>query len=395
MLTKLNKRGGANHLTASHSVDLNLIESLKILSKVLLPFRGFTLAEVLITIGILGIVAAMTIPTLMQNSQNRELVSQYLKMNNVLSNALKNMEAYEQTKINKMNETDFKTKFENHLKTISCNSTSDFTPDVCLQDGGQIKYGTFDTTCTNDICMQLTIDTNGDKKPNQAGKDRFTVNLTKLGLKATGDSDTCSEGYDCGAYILAHHKLWNGETGSNTVEDTRTVAEKNQEALAACKSSNATSCTLANGLQLTKEGDLWTSPTLKGANVSEGETPAWEPADGDYPSDGDNECYNPQTDDWEEAADGMCHGGDYWGGAKKYCEDQGLTLPTRSQLQTLRTTRGCKSSSTSPECSGWFLSSELNSDHGYAYNVYFQDGYEVTYSRSYIGANFRVVCGGN
>ncbi|MBR1753343.1 type II secretion system protein, partial [bacterium] len=50
---------------------------------------AFTLAEVLLTIGILGVVAAMTIPTLMQNSQNKELVSHYLKMNNILSNALK------------------------------------------------------------------------------------------------------------------------------------------------------------------------------------------------------------------------------------------------------------------------------------------------------------------
>ena len=26
-----------------------------------------------------------------------------------------------------------------------------------------------------------------------------------------GESDTCSTGLDCGAYILAHHKLWTGE----------------------------------------------------------------------------------------------------------------------------------------------------------------------------------------
>ncbi|MBR1753997.1 type II secretion system protein, partial [bacterium] len=51
---------------------------------------GFTLAEVLLTIGILGVVAAMTIPTLMQNSLKKELVSHYLKMNNRLSHALKN-----------------------------------------------------------------------------------------------------------------------------------------------------------------------------------------------------------------------------------------------------------------------------------------------------------------
>lgn len=32
---------------------------------------GFTLAEVLVTLGIIGVVSAMTIPTLMQNHQKR------------------------------------------------------------------------------------------------------------------------------------------------------------------------------------------------------------------------------------------------------------------------------------------------------------------------------------
>ncbi len=36
-----------------------------------LPRQAFTLAEVLITLGIIGIVAALTIPTLMQNANER------------------------------------------------------------------------------------------------------------------------------------------------------------------------------------------------------------------------------------------------------------------------------------------------------------------------------------
>ena len=35
---------------------------------------GFTLAEVLITLGIIGVVAAMTIPGLIQNSKNKEFI---------------------------------------------------------------------------------------------------------------------------------------------------------------------------------------------------------------------------------------------------------------------------------------------------------------------------------
>lgn len=42
-------------------------------------FKGFTLAEVLITLGIIGVVAAMTIPTLMVNLRAEKLKSQFEK----------------------------------------------------------------------------------------------------------------------------------------------------------------------------------------------------------------------------------------------------------------------------------------------------------------------------
>ncbi|MBR1754480.1 hypothetical protein IJ732_06545, partial [bacterium] len=205
-----------------------------------------------------------TIPTLMQNSQNKELVSHYLKMNNILSNALKNTEATEQTKFYKLSETDFKSKFESHLKTTGCDANAgdtNFTPNVCLADGSQFAYGTFDESCTDNICDTLTIDTNGKKGPNTAGKDRFTINLTPNGLKALGESDTCSTGYDCGAYILAHHKLFDGETGSTTP-----TVKTNANLIADCKSAGASSCTIGNDIELTKvttpEGDLYVSPNL-------------------------------------------------------------------------------------------------------------------------------------
>ncbi|MFQ8625733.1 MAG: type II secretion system protein [Candidatus Gastranaerophilaceae bacterium] len=34
--------------------------------------RGFTLAEVLITLGIIGVVAALTLPAVITNTQNKE-----------------------------------------------------------------------------------------------------------------------------------------------------------------------------------------------------------------------------------------------------------------------------------------------------------------------------------
>ena len=49
---------------------------------------AFTLAEVLITLGIIGIVAAMTMPTLIANYKNKVLVNQAKNSYSLLSNAL-------------------------------------------------------------------------------------------------------------------------------------------------------------------------------------------------------------------------------------------------------------------------------------------------------------------
>src|SRR5574344_2725153 len=49
--------------------------------------NAFTLAEVLITLGIIGVVAALTIPTLMQKTQDREAVSKLKKVYSTISNA--------------------------------------------------------------------------------------------------------------------------------------------------------------------------------------------------------------------------------------------------------------------------------------------------------------------
>ena len=52
---------------------------------------GFTLAEVLITLGIIGVVAALTLPTLMNNVQDKVLESQRQKAASVLANGYKKM----------------------------------------------------------------------------------------------------------------------------------------------------------------------------------------------------------------------------------------------------------------------------------------------------------------
>ena len=51
--------------------------------------KGFTLAEVLITLGIIGVVAAMTIPTLIQKTYEKHVISQLRETQSILSQAIK------------------------------------------------------------------------------------------------------------------------------------------------------------------------------------------------------------------------------------------------------------------------------------------------------------------
>ena len=58
---------------------------------------AFTLAEVLITLGIIGVVAAMTLPTLINNTKDTELVSRAKKSYSEIMQAVQMYEAQNET----------------------------------------------------------------------------------------------------------------------------------------------------------------------------------------------------------------------------------------------------------------------------------------------------------
>ena len=49
--------------------------------------KAFSLAEILITIGILGVVSALTLPSLINKYQEKQLVTSYLRVYSILENA--------------------------------------------------------------------------------------------------------------------------------------------------------------------------------------------------------------------------------------------------------------------------------------------------------------------
>ncbi|MBR1754804.1 type II secretion system protein, partial [bacterium] len=69
-------------------VLISYVKNLRNRRSLLVPLRGFTLAEVLITLGIIGVVAALTIPTLMQNLDRRDRVSKVKAAYSQLSQAI-------------------------------------------------------------------------------------------------------------------------------------------------------------------------------------------------------------------------------------------------------------------------------------------------------------------
>ncbi|MBR1754183.1 type II secretion system protein, partial [bacterium] len=70
-------------------VLISYVKNLRNRRSLLLPLRGFTLAEVLITLGIIGVVATLTIPTLIQNNTKKVTATKVHKVFSNLNNAIK------------------------------------------------------------------------------------------------------------------------------------------------------------------------------------------------------------------------------------------------------------------------------------------------------------------
>lgn len=189
-----------------------------------LKIKAFTLAEVLITLAIIGVVAALTIPVLISNYQKAQYVSNFEKVYSTLNQAfakyaadqgcdkdLQCTDLFSDTVEN--NVTKWDDFVENYLKVVkNCgtNAGQHCFPDsinylkypsyvfyvdnqtdyykVILADGMSLGFtsgdaGNFNCTAytsgystTNQVyglCGFLVLDTNGLKGPNITGRDSF------------------------------------------------------------------------------------------------------------------------------------------------------------------------------------------------------------------------------
>ena len=135
---------------------------------------GFTLGEALITIGIIGVISALTIPALMKSTNDAETVAKVKKAYNTLVNAY-DQAAYENDNLppahwtgNAFEQMQSRVK---HVRTSNCFATGyDQTvtiPAYTFITGDGIAFG-------GDGTGTIYVDINGPKKPNKSNVDLFT-----------------------------------------------------------------------------------------------------------------------------------------------------------------------------------------------------------------------------
>ena len=166
--------------------------------------KGFTLAEVIITLGIIAIVAAMTLPSLIGNYQKKQTATQLKKIYSLLQQAQKRAEVdYEA--IEYWDFTLSKTEFANryikpYYKILTDYDNTNFPTDYitnCNNGGNCDGYGSFPTASKfiltdgtlfavnpahsapgeNQLFITIIVDINGLKKPNKYGRDIFMFSV--------------------------------------------------------------------------------------------------------------------------------------------------------------------------------------------------------------------------
>lgn len=231
-------------------------------------FLGFTLAEVLIVLGIIGIIAEVTIPDLVQQTQDRELKAawktSYSELSQVMTSLIMDNGGQDLSGMCSMtfDNTCLRDLFVNKMKVAqkcydsqqpanrtpaeiaeaasesdgtACFSTSskwmDNTttlhysidvntkwPSIISLSGYSVKFRYHDcssSTYAPQNCGWMQIDVNGLKQPNIAGKDIFFIGIGLNRLFPLGSSTdtTTYTGNDCSAsgsgIICSSQYLWN------------------------------------------------------------------------------------------------------------------------------------------------------------------------------------------
>ena len=185
--------------------------------------KAFTLAEVLITLGIIGVVAALTLPSVVQNYQKRSLEVATQKFYSVMSQAIKQYMADEgvddlrQSSMSTTDDDSDETRtakddefFKKYLKAQICeddcfaDSYKTQAGEICvyigksadyvyikgrylLPDGMVVTSNSRSGIGLNDKPGELYVDVNGRKGPNKIGYDLWSMSVFYDGIIDEGE----------------------------------------------------------------------------------------------------------------------------------------------------------------------------------------------------------------
>ena len=201
---------------------------------------AFTLAEVLLTLTIVGVIATITIPAIIQSIEVTQYRVAWKECYSILDQATKRALSDNAGSFRGIfTDSDImKNKYLPYLNYIkSCDGGESF--DICVHNDGKWKYMDnslatgwgpdpgivlsngfllrliqTNVNCTEpngsvQRCGVIFVDVNGFKQPNTVGRDIFAVHIQEKGIKPYGTQgdaiDPCSAGYDgfgCSAVYL-------------------------------------------------------------------------------------------------------------------------------------------------------------------------------------------------
>jgi prepilin-type N-terminal cleavage/methylation domain-containing protein len=205
--------------------------------------NAFTLAEILIVLAIIGVIASLTIPALLANIQNQILRTQWKEAYSIIEQSNKRaLTDYSGDFTDTfLNITDMKDKLKNYFNyTKECpasassgecwpstfydknGNTSSWTsqPGIVLNNGMFVRfyYGTASSTSCTDTqyyttgaCGAYEVDINGFKGPNVIGEDIFFIHILANEIKPAGvpesrysmsSANCATDGPGCGALYL-------------------------------------------------------------------------------------------------------------------------------------------------------------------------------------------------
>ena len=325
--------------------------------------KGFTLTEVLITLSIIGVVAAMTIPTLITNNQQRSMDTAANVFNRKLGKALKVMNS--QSSLAGFTTTRaFVDELSKHIKIIKTCDSNEL--DVCFASEFSTNEDTFKVA---DLKQASNLNQSGNYgtetigvvfadgvsaliayNPN-ATQDPFSNQV--IGLTSTGSSKDLQVGLSTNAIAILYDT--NGSATPNTYTNSKDIRGINI-------SLSTRTCTakLSDGTCILNLGKDYSAINCTDPNA---------------------EGYSYCTANDIKLSQN--YGNNYWVGAKYACAKQNMKLPTKNELLTVY-----KSNWLDKPTSGQFWSASEGSAYNASY-VFFNNGTSYGSNKSYY---YNVLC---